>query len=550
MLRTCKLGMIILCIGFLATGCVSLVEQGALYLYNRSDVAITHYDLKIDVNEIKASDPNKRAINVDLVATMSVKSLKANVGSMYFFLDEGFTLLGVTIDGKPAKFSKWKIPSGLLSVWWVDFPQKLKKEEVKKVTISYSQEKESYFSLPQIHYDTAVAWYPGMLKENLYTLNLTATVPNQLTPIVPGELVSTHSSQGRTTYQFASTVPSPLVNFLALSVEKTTFNYPDGRPVHVYYTPRQSSAVSALADIVYQARRFYEQQSGPFLAESTSVVIFDSAMEMAYSTPYGIVLSSGIVARAIHTNDFTILSHTLAHELAHYYWGYTTVPLLTEGWILAEGLAEYSAKLFLDSNQASDGVRLMQGNYTEYAYILREIKKEGSAEMPLAKITFVYQDQFDLLIHKGVYVHQMLADIVGEGIYRTVLADLYSNCKGDTVSLPQWQKAVEKASRQNLDWFFKDWVYGTAHVDFAVTEVTSNTKGKAVITIANLGSAMYKGPVEIRIDTAEHSRTFNVVLDKAKNTITCDIEGQLQGVVVDPNWRLLDIKRDNNYVNF
>lgn len=550
MMRKLTFGFLFVVLCLITAGCTSLIEKGALYLYGRSDVAITHYDLELDIRDIGSTEANRRALEVDFAATLTVQALKNNVGSMYFFLDEGFELKDVTINGQRAKFSKWQIPSGLLSVWWVDFPKKLAKDAVTQVTISYTHRVESLYNLPEIHYNTAMAWYPSMLRENLYTFSLEATLPAGLTPIAPAELVEAQTQQDqRMGYRFESTIPSPLIHFLALRVEKSTFEYPDGEPVHVYYPSRYEPAAAAIADTVRQVRRFYEQTFGPYNVESTSVVVVDSLWDVAYSSPYSVVVASNLVAVGMYSQNFSVLTHAIAHELAHYYWGYTTVPLLTEGWLLAEGLAEYSAKLFLQSRQETEALRLMQDNYANYLYIIEYLRSQGEKEMPLAKITFIYQDHFPLLTHKGVFVHQMAADLIGEENYKAVLKELYHRTRGGTISLQQWQDAIQKVSTQNLTWFFNSWVRGAGTVDFAINDVKT-TGRQATVSITNQGNLQHRGPVEVLIQTTEETKTINVVLDKTQNTLKVDFQGQLQRIVIDPNWKLLDLRRENNHVQF
>ena len=86
-------------------------------------------------------------------------------------------------------------------------------------------------------------------------------------------------------------------------------------------------------------------------------------------------------------------------------------------------------------------------------------------------------------------------------------------------------------------------------MDFAINEVKT-TGRQATVSITNQGNLQHRGPVEVLIQTTEETKTINVVLDKTQNTLKVDFQGQLQRIVIDPNWKLLDLRRENNHVQF
>jgi len=110
-------------------------------------------------------------------------------------------------------------------------------------------------------------------------------------------------------------------------------------------------------------------------------------------------------------------------------------------------------------------------------------------------------------------------------------------------------RLMRDASGMDLDWFWRDWVFTTAHLDQAVDSVTVNPDGPTVIHLSNRGSMVM--PAELAI-------TFT---DGSQSTVKLPVEmwnlgsrfdyrtaepKAVRRVEVDPRKALPDVDRRNN----
>ena len=170
------------------------------------------------------------------------------------------------------------------------------------------------------------------------------------------------------------------------------------------------------------------------------------------------------------------------HEVAHQWWGHTV------GWAsyhdqwLSEGFAEFSAGLFL---QQAMGPK-WQKDYTEFWERLRQRTLEknnfgiapndaGPIWMGLRLISPRTMDGYQNVTYpKGAYILEMLRSIMysqtdGDKEFIAMMHDFVDTHRGKLASTESFREVVDRhvtkmtdlTGNHRLDWFFREWVYGT-----------------------------------------------------------------------------------------
>ena len=113
-------------------------------------------------------------------------------------------------------------------------------------------------------------------------------------------------------------------------------------------------------------------------------------------------------------------------------------------------------------------------------------------------------------------------------------------------------RTMEDVSGEDLDWFFRGWIYTTATLDQAVADVKRNCPAPASdcvteVTIENRGELVM--PLEVRFvyrDGTEETYAFPVDIWRESDVYVATVEKPVKQVQIDPDRKLPDVSRANN----
>ncbi|MBC8375670.1 MAG: T9SS type A sorting domain-containing protein [FCB group bacterium] len=143
--------------------------------------------------------------------------------------------------------------------------------------------------------------------------------------------------------------------------------------------------------------------------------------------------------------------NTIAHELAHQWWGdLVTCSNFHHIWI-NEGFATYSEALYWGAVAGEDSLHghmaLKVNDVNSSVY-----RPDTSSVGTIFSYSMVYQ--------KGAWVLHMLRHVVGDETFFASLAAYRDEFQFRTASTEDFQGVVEEVWGQDLEWFFDQWIYG------------------------------------------------------------------------------------------
>ncbi|MDT8070818.1 MAG: M1 family aminopeptidase [Terriglobia bacterium] len=179
-------------------------------------------------------------------------------------------------------------------------------------------------------------------------------------------------------------------------------------------------------------------------------------------------------------NKFTgFVDEVTPHEVSHQWWGHEV------GWAsyhdqwLSEGFAEFSAGLFTEIAYGNNHKEYLQF-WDRLRHRTLEKNKFGVAPndagpiwMGLRLISPKSEEAYqDVIYSKGAYVLQMLRSIMytpGDKLFIDTMHDFVQTYQGRAASTEDFEKIVERHMTKamdlqgsgKMDWFFREWVYGT-----------------------------------------------------------------------------------------
>ena len=214
----------------------------------------------------------------------------------------------------------------------------------------------------------------------------------------------------------------------------------------------------------------------------------------------------------------------IPHELAHQWFGdYVT----TEDWAnlwLNEGFAEFMPGQYwgqtLGAHAAQD---YYADEYTQY------MATDARRVMPLASY------HSNNIYPKGALVLQMLQDYLGPKRFWASLHTYLSRHAFGNGTSDDLRQAILLATGENLDWFWREWVYGAGYPKITVTAAYDSTAHAVTLHVAQTQqdtlppekdsvqfhvAPVFHMPVTIRVGTAQGDVVQTVQLDAREQTIT------------------------------
>ena len=273
---------------------------------------------------------------------------------------------------------------------------------------------------------------------------------------------------------------------------------------------------NVLADL-REACSTYVAWYGPPLAKSIRIV--DQPWSAGQSSP-GLIHLSQV---SFQTNRDQ--ARFRAHEMAHQWWGHTVTPKTFRDMWLSEGLAEYSAAMFLvnvkhDSAAYLELVDHWRGQIIEKGRI-NGYYSRGYRAGPIvmgARLLLSYSpgDYITLVYFKAAYLLQMLRFEIDGPSYRTdffnmMLADyrrVFFERQASSVDFIR--VAMQRLGDRRTEAFFGQWLYGWKVPIFSCGyKVTTDEKGRQLLSLTITVSEAEEGfdtPFPVAIEFVDGTR--------------------------------------------
>ena len=229
-----------------------------------------------------------------------------------------------------------------------------------------------------------------------------------------------------------------------------------------FYLPRQSKMREAVAADVSNSLKLFTRLFGAPADSSFFVTEIPYAMGVSFP---------GIIHLSWATFQYTSLDgfdeYFRAHEAAHQWWGNAVRPASYRDAWLAEGLATFSGLWYVQS------VRKRNDEYFKfldrYATNVRDLSDDVGAIWLGRRNWEPRSPGYHVVTYeKGAWVFHMLRTLMldlrtrSEERFTEMLRDYHQTFAGQAASTHDFQRVVERHAGISMDWFFDQWVHGTA----------------------------------------------------------------------------------------
>jgi len=373
-------------------------------------------------------------------------------------------------------------------------------------------------------------WFPvSQYGVNRFAASMSITVPSDEIVIASGKAVAPVREAGKVTYGFQydrASFPGTVIAGRYMVQPATAV----GADITLYMKPGHEGFAAGYGEAAAKIMAFYSDKFGPLPNGHLDIAEIEDGTVNGYSAPGLVALASRIYSTQVKTQQ-------VAQQIAYQWWGESVSPASRNDFFLEDGLATYSAALYLqDSEDESAFENLMQE--TEIGALTHEEVVATGQSAQLHEYTPEYQS---IVFQKGAMVFHMLRWVIGDEAFFKTLQAMGQQYAGKSISTDQFQKLAETASKQELTYFFAQWVTSTGVPQFTrVWSVYRTAKGYQVVGKITQDLDLFRMPVEVRVET-EGTRpvTDRVPMVGTTASFTVNVRTRPTHVLVDPASRIL-----------
>lgn len=229
----------------------------------------------------------------------------------------------------------------------------------------------------------------------------------------------------------------------------------------------------------------------------------------------------------------------IAHETAHQWFGNSATEADWHHVWLSEGFATYGTALYLEHTYGFDRLReTMVANRDD----VLEFAKKNTRPIVDTTIVDINHVLSTNTYQKAAWVLHMLRKKIGDEAFHKGIREYYQAYQRSNALTSDFQHTMERVSGQNLDAFFKQWIYTGGHPVIKGMWLYNPKTKRVVVDVEVTTTSQDSIPLEIATtDDAGNTVVHQLELKPGRQTHRLAPTGKLERLVVDPGaWLLFE----------
>ena len=290
-------------------------------------------------------------------------------------------------------------------------------------------------------------WYPDR-PDSMASFKVHAKIPEPFRIVTQGERLSEERKSGLWESKWSYALPTEGLTLVAGKYSVQTRKVNDIL-VSTYFFPEDDRFSEVFLNGTEEVLRIYSELLGPYPYKKFDIV------QNFFSSGYGIPTFTLLSPDAIRQGQEFLRPGALDHEIVHSWWGHAvSLKPGTGNWV--EALTSYCANYFYKELKMGDEAARKHRQEVLQKY---RIQVSPEKDCPLRQFEGKEDEVAGQIGYgKGSMVFHMLRMSVGKDLFFETLKELAIAYKGKQASWEDIKKLFERASGQNLDRFFSQWL--------------------------------------------------------------------------------------------
>ena len=517
MSRLSRMALVLLAISF------SIFAQA-----KRTQIDVQHYAIDADINP--------RTQSIKAVAKIDFNALEA-ASDVIFELNNALNVLKV-VDGAGQNITPIRNePDFTLRLV---FPTPLQKDKPYQVTVTYEGKLTGNEDGPipgikfsALHPDNGFLLYPARwFPVNGYTTDrfssdLHISTPSEYRVVASGDMKANKAAGGQTAYSFhyeQASFPGSIAIVKGEGKRVTA----QGINSTVYFRGPMAANAQSYGGETGKIMSFLTGQYGLAPQANLALVETEDGAVNGYAAPGIVFLSPSSISKKVN-------SRVLTNQLSRQWWGMLVSPINRNHLWLTNGAARYSELLYAKQN-AGPGVfdTDLKATYVE-ALTVRD-----PPVLQASRLEDYSPEYWALTAAKGAAILNMLRDTIGETNYQKGMQQFLNQFSWKSVSTEDFRKTMEAVSKQELRYFFIQWLESSGSPEFKLEYTVFRTqRGFRVVGKINQDLDTFRMPVDLRIETEGNPEDKKIEVTGTSSEFSVDTFGKPKKLTLDPDHVLL-----------
>lgn len=377
-------------------------------------------------------------------------------------------------------------------------------------------------------------WYPQVAYKNREVGTLRFIVPAREKVVSNGTPESTKEQEARGEFVFRVIQPSKF----GFASGKYTVIQRAGRVPFNLYLLRPRAQAQAILDGSARALNFLTSLYGAFPYGEFSLVEVNFPTVVLGTSEFGFILA----------DDSKLDEFDLAywvHEMGHQWWGNVvrSASGTTGQMMLSEGVTQFGA---LQAVEAVEGLAAAEqfrrsgyrGKGQSAASYFRLV--QSGTDFPLT--FYIPKNQNETLtMHrlantKGFILLDMLSRRIGRKRFAAILRRFIREKADQTTSWQEFQQAIEAGARQNIHWFFEQWLERTGAPDY---QLTWEQEGRTVRGVIIQPAPYFRATLEVEVTGPGRRLLKTIEAVNGRTEFNWTVPFKVTSVTLDPHYKVL-----------
>jgi len=394
-------------------------------------------------------------------------------------------------------------------------------------------------------------WYPSPPADDYFKARLRIIIPPEYQCISNGELIEQTrlndverveeiEKTGSSIYIFETKYPTKYLSFLVgkfTNVEEDS----ESLPLQHLYSSGISFQKKGLIKDAKDIVQFYEDKFGPYPYEKLGIVRRVWSTSGGHSLASFIIINESLRAQngTAHVNMRSPVDlsrwkeYFIAHEIAHQWWGQAVTWKTYHDQWLSEGLAQFSATLYLVERHGEGVFPPILRRYSQWT-----AKKSKWGPITLgSRLNYHGPEVYQAIIYnKASLVLNMLRDILGGEVFFRGLREFHSRHKYGAASTKDFIKTIEEISGKDLAIFFKSWFDSYVLPEVRVTRSIFKREGAYILKL-NITQLKEHFVFPLWIEWIENGKKVKkrLIIDEKKEEFDFELQDKPERIKINPH---------------